>query len=248
MYPILLVHGVAVSHRRERAIWRHIKAALEARGAQVFLSGQDSFGSIENNAAQLAARIRQVCAQTGAPKVNIIAHSKGGLDARYCICHGAAAQVASLTTLCTPHNGIHAFDLLSQAPGIKALAALINLASRAGGDAQPDALTACRQGGKVAGERFNADNPAAPGVIYRHYSFVLKRLSDSPISAVAWAILKRTDGPNDGLVPLAATRYGGSDYQGELCREDGRGIAHGAMRYHPELVVQMAAQLKDLGL
>ena len=51
-------------------------------------------------------------------KVNIIAHSKGGLDSRAAIAHcGMAPYVATLTTINTPHRGcIFAEYLLGKVP------------------------------------------------------------------------------------------------------------------------------------
>src|SRR5262249_53560901 len=59
--------------------------------------------------ASIAARAEALCAHVRAlpeGRVNLIAHSMGGLDARYAITHlGLADRVASLTTMGTPHHG-----------------------------------------------------------------------------------------------------------------------------------------------
>ena len=67
---------------------------------------------------ELAARIRQLVEETGCEKVNIIAHSKGGLDSRAAIAHcGMAPYVATLTTINTPHRGcIFAVSSLGMRP------------------------------------------------------------------------------------------------------------------------------------
>lgn len=62
--------------------WGRIPKALEQRGAAVFFGGQDGGGSVEGNAAQLKERMEAILTETGCSKVNIIAHSKGGLEAR----------------------------------------------------------------------------------------------------------------------------------------------------------------------
>ena len=105
-YPLLLVHGIFFRDWERLSYWGRIPQALGRVGASVFYGGQQSSASLEASAAELAARIRGVLAQTGAEKVNIIAHSKGGLDARYAISRlGMGPQVASLTTVNTPHWG-----------------------------------------------------------------------------------------------------------------------------------------------
>ena len=51
--------------------------------------------------------------ETGCEKVNVIAHSKGGLDTKYAIAKlGMNKHIASLTTINTPHNGCEFADYL----------------------------------------------------------------------------------------------------------------------------------------
>ena len=55
--------------------------------------------------------ILEVLTKTGAEKVNLIAHSKGGMEARYMIkVLGMNTHVASLTTISTPHHGSKTMD------------------------------------------------------------------------------------------------------------------------------------------
>ena len=100
-YPILLLHGL--NCRDEQGCWGRIPVLLRRHGARVYLGGQDSYGSIQHNALVLKRGLRKILAEEGCEKVNIIAHSKGGLEARYLISSlGMADQVASLSTVCTP--------------------------------------------------------------------------------------------------------------------------------------------------
>ncbi len=50
--------------------------------------------------------------------VNIVAHSMGGLDARYLISHMSFSRVASLTTIATPHRGSSFMDYIQERLGI----------------------------------------------------------------------------------------------------------------------------------
>ena len=84
-YPVLLVHGMGFRDDQPIGYWGRIPRVLEAAGATIFYGNQDSNASIENSGAHLARRIEEILAETGAEKVNVIAHSKGGLDARYAI-------------------------------------------------------------------------------------------------------------------------------------------------------------------
>lgn len=105
-YPIILAHGLAAKQLRIMNAFGKIGDELEKEGYKVFVADTDGFGSIEHNAEQLRDFINRVLILTGAEKVNIIAHSKGGLDSKYMITKlGMEDKVASLTTLCTPHRG-----------------------------------------------------------------------------------------------------------------------------------------------
>lgn len=105
-YPIVLAHGIAAKQLRIMNAFGKIGVELEKEGYKVFVADTDGFGSIEHNAEQLRDFINRVLILTGAEKVNIIAHSKGGLDSKYMITKlGMEDKVASLTTLCTPHRG-----------------------------------------------------------------------------------------------------------------------------------------------
>ncbi|MBQ9733600.1 MAG: triacylglycerol lipase, partial [Clostridia bacterium] len=98
-YPIVLVHGVALKEKKHFKAFGRIKEKLCQRGYDVYIADTDGFGTIENNGVQLKDFIYRVLDSTGAEKVNIIAHSKGGLDSKYMISElGREEKVASLTT------------------------------------------------------------------------------------------------------------------------------------------------------
>ncbi len=87
--------------------------ALEANGATIFYGNHQSAASVADSGREIADRIQQILKETGCGKVNIIAHSKGGLDSRYAISKlGMAPYVASLTTINTPHRGCEFADYL----------------------------------------------------------------------------------------------------------------------------------------
>lgn len=72
-------------------------------------------GSIEARAEALAAAITSFRFPEPSAPVHIIAHSMGGLDARYALhrdVRGLRARVASLSTIGTPHRGSPIADLL----------------------------------------------------------------------------------------------------------------------------------------
>lgn len=113
-YPILLVHGIALPDDMKLVpYWGAIPDSLRSRGATVFMSNHNAWAEHKVAARILKDRVEQIIAQTGAQKVNIIAHSKGGIESRYMIsCLDMADKVASLTTISTPHRGSKIADYL----------------------------------------------------------------------------------------------------------------------------------------
>ena len=105
-YPIVLVHGICLRESRVFHAFGKIEKVLVAEGCKAYTAGIDAFGSIETNAEQLKEFVLRILDKTGAEKVNVIAHSKGGLDTKYMLSSLCMAdKVASFTTLCTPHKG-----------------------------------------------------------------------------------------------------------------------------------------------
>ena len=76
-------------------------AAAGGNPKTIFLGDGNALGLPTEQLLWILGRIHHYF--PGCEKVNIIAHSKGGLDSRYMITHlGLADKVASLTTVATP--------------------------------------------------------------------------------------------------------------------------------------------------
>jgi len=65
----------------------------------------DECGSAFDHAKELRSIIKKVENKTGATQVNIVGHSKGGLDARMYLDKSGAADVAKLIMIGTPNSG-----------------------------------------------------------------------------------------------------------------------------------------------
>ena len=101
--PLLLVHGVGVND----GVWFFLRRDLARRGlGPVYtINYGPPLAGIEHFAGQLAGRIDAICADTGAARVALIAHSMGGLVARAYLRRVGAERVAALVTIGTPHHG-----------------------------------------------------------------------------------------------------------------------------------------------
>ncbi len=108
-FPIVLVHGFTGS----LTLWNFVDVpeALTADGHRVFPLALHPFGTPDTNAALIKTQVDGILRKTGAAKVNLVAHSKGGLDARAYISNFKAGdKVASLTTIATPNHGTAVAD------------------------------------------------------------------------------------------------------------------------------------------
>ena len=231
-YPILLVHGVFFRDFKYLNYWGRVPRELKRNGAQVFYGQQQSAASVEDSGRELADRIRAIMEETGCEKVNIIAHSKGGLDARAAISHeGMAPHVATLTTINTPHRGcIYAEYLLNKVPEAarEKVAAAYNGALKHLGDENPDFLAAVTDLTESACLARNAETPDMPGVVYESVMSWCRAARNGrfPLNAT-YPVVRHFDGQNDGLVSVESARWGS---RFTLLEPQGkRGISHGDM-------------------
>ncbi len=171
-FPIVLVHGFNASPQKG-GFGPEVVSALCADGHSVFAPALPAFASAADRGEVLAAAIdaalagaTDACGRTPAvppAKVNVIAHSMGGLDTRFVIGSlGYGDRIASVITLSTPHRGSRIADmslgLLSKIDG-DALAALASLIARPLGDDSPDLVAAMTSLAESSAPAFAADNP-----------------------------------------------------------------------------------------
>lgn len=215
-YPIILVHGIAAKQLRIMNAFGNIKSVLEEEGHDVYVADTDGFGTVETNAAQLKSYIERVLADTGAEKVNVIAHSKGGLDTKYMITElGMESRVASLTTLCTPHRGSIIASWIWKLPRWmkRIIGFFIDTFYRVFlGDKCPNSLGACEELQLVDESMetlaFSCD------VYCQSYSTKLERARDCFIMAIPMKLYKHFGKQdNDGLVSKESAKFG--NYRGD---------------------------------
>lgn len=231
-YPILLVHGVFFRDFRYFNYWGRIPKQLEENGATIYYGNQQSAASVAECGQELADRIREIVEETGCNKVNIIAHSKGGLDSRYAISMlGAEEYVASLTTINTPHRGCEFADyLLSNIPEAQkqGIAKAYNSALKELGDKNPDFLEAVTDLTASACKEMNEKVIDSPKVYYQSVGSKLNvaRGGRFPLNLTN-LFVKYFDGNNDGLVGEKSFPWG-KNYRFLTVRGK-RGISHGDM-------------------
>ena len=236
-YPLVLAHGMSgFANIGPLDYFFGVKKVLEADGHQVFVSIVDPFNTSEVRGDTLKTFIEGVIAQTGAKKVKIIAHSQGGLDARWAASK-IPDKIAAIVTISSPHLGSEIADVaLDRLPGPiqSALEILLNVFGIVlSGDASQDAKGAVGQVSAEGMIDWNAKVPNQPGVAY--YSLA-GRSNDTlgeescgttvqPLFVARWNAYKDPINPllaipsallnqlaqaptNDGLVSVAASRWG----------------------------------------
>jgi triacylglycerol lipase len=202
---------------------------LEQHGARIFVGNQDAWGSFEDNALQIAETLQGIINSTGCGKVNIIAHSKGGIDSRRLIAlPGRAEQIASLTTISSPHHGSKTLGWLCRwlRPAMWLISWPVNLWFRLRGDKHSDFYPVCKSLAPAEMAEFNQEYPPCPGILYRHYAAAMRSSSSDIFSSLTHAIVRLADGENDGIVATASSRYGGQGFKGVLCSASRRGVSH----------------------
>jgi len=178
--------------------------------------------------------------------VHILAHSMGGLDSRYMISRlGMANRVLSLTTIGTPHRGsaladwgLRRFERL-----LKPVFSCFGIPRQAFYDLT---TTRCRQ--------FNEEVPAMPGV--RYYSVAGNHLGDwfKGRWLLLYKLVKRLEGPNDGIVSLTSAKYGESfevwegDHLSLVNWPDPVAQARGAWQDRKPQYAHLLGRLADEGL
>lgn len=231
-YPILLVHGVFFRDFEHLNYWGRIPAELEANGATVFYGNHGSAASVDDSAKELEARIREIVAKTGCEKLNVIAHSKGGLDTRTAIAKcGVGSMIASLTTINTPHRGCEFADyLLSKIPATdqERIAKVYNLGAAKLGDTDPDFLAAVYDLTHNNCAKRNMEVLDDPNIFYQSFGSKLNKATSGrfPLN-FSYNLVKHFDGPNDGLVGEESFKWG-ENYR--FIETNGkRGISHADM-------------------
>jgi triacylglycerol lipase len=208
----VLVHGFA-GFRDIGPVGYYFRVAdeLRARGAVVFESAVAPFDSPAVRAGMLARYLEgTVLPRTRAARVVLIAHSQGGLDARYLISSlGWGDRVAALVTVATPHRGTRVADAIGGAvPGVSD--GFVNAVATVFGFTYSEAraradLRAAFEGlSERNAEAFNRSNPDDPRVVY--WSFAGRtngRLGDEACSPAVIANPRRVDGAALPLLPFA---------------------------------------------
>lgn len=214
-YPVVLVHGMMVKDFFFWPAFRGITDFLRKQGVTVYATNQDGVGTVATNAEQLKEEILAILKKENCDKVNVIAHSKGGLDTRFMISElDMAEHVASLTTLSTPHHGSGLSEKLLGMPKLFArfVAFWINLGYKILGDKRPDVLQLGRELTEESMAAFNEKVTNAPSVYYQSYSSTAP-YKKAFLRMIPYEISRYCEQDDtDGMVSVTSSQWG--NYRG----------------------------------
>lgn len=208
MLPVVLHHGIfGFDQLKFGPItveqFPGVARGLEAAGHPVLRARVHPTGSIARRARQLKLCIlRQLRARQLQTPVVILAHSLGGLDARYMLTHlGMSRRVAALITLSTPHRGASLAEFWKLHLGQRLK--IYDLIRSLGID-----IGAAEELTRPALAEFNRTTPDCPHTRYCSVVCSVPWQGVRPRLLLSHRIVAREEGDNDGIVSAASAAWG----------------------------------------
>lgn len=214
-YPIILAHGICPFDKVLRPFsvrdngdndrfhyFRKIRSTLGENGFLTFHSRVSWASDLERRASDLRKEITRLTDNFSTwPRVHIIAHSMGGLDARLMIYrYRIEDRIASLTTIGTPHLGTAFADW-----GMERFGILLDLVRPFGLN-----LAGFRDLTRQSCRRLNEmtrEYEKSNGVLYQTVAGV------QPLDRIfrplrySYRLMEKEEGENDGLVSLKSAMW-----------------------------------------
>jgi len=214
-YPIILAHGFCPFDRVINPFFRkdnpaddsfhyfrNIRSALISNGFEAHHSRVSWGADLKRRSIDLKNEVTRITDHfTKWPRVHIIAHSMGGLDARWMVYrHRMEDRIASLTTIGTPHLGTSYADR-----GLKRFGGLIPVARHLGLNLQ--GLKDLTRGACTQLNRITRDFEENNGVLYQTIAGAQPvKLIFAPLRS-SYRIIRQEEGENDGLVSLTSAMW-----------------------------------------
>ena len=233
-FPIVLAHGVCRFDQvwnkaldldncddENKDRWHYfkgIRTMLLKKGHQVFHSKVSWAAGVDQRAEDLRVNLQAILQKTGAKKLNIIAHSMGGLDTRHMLFNDRRQgqihkRIASLTTISTPHWGSPFADW-----GIHNLSYVIPIAGKIGLD-----LEAFKNLTVKECNRFNQmqtvidfENDCAATIKFQTYAGRQNFWRVFGPLKLSFYIIEKKEGDNDGLVSVQSAKWQESYFKGVI--------------------------------
>jgi len=216
-YPVFLCHGFGAIGSLVKPSPLHDPCMLmREHGITAFAPNVVPYASIETRAINWVRIIEEVIEKYQFEKVNLVAHSMGGLDMRHAIAHlGIADRVESLTTIATPHHGTFLADLVLKTPEILA-GPLSEIVDWFGNNVYPseksDTIGSVEQLTlNYVREHFNPDTLDPENIPIYSYSAAVGRGTNYPLNPIFKfqnSQIFDNEGENDSFVSVKSAQWG----------------------------------------
>jgi triacylglycerol lipase len=195
---------------------------LKQKGYLVYHSNVAWAAGVDKRADDLKENLLKILKETQAEKINIIAHSMGGLDARHMMFNDRSdgeihQRVASLTTISTPHEGSPFADW-----GLDNLTLLHSLIQKLGVD-----LSALKDLRTDTCKTFNEhqdvkefEMACEDTIKFQTYAGKQDFWGIFSGLKIPFEIIRKTEDENDGMVSVRSARWRDEYFKGTLDKTD----------------------------
>lgn len=216
-HPVLLCHGYgAIASLVKPSPLYDVAMLMRSHNVLAFAPNIVPYAKIETRGENWAERIDRLVHELDAGKLNIIAHSMGGLDIRYALSElDIRDEVASLTTVSTPHRGTSLAELALKTPeAIKTK--LADFFDWMGDQVFPriksDSTASVEQLTRnYIGTHFNTSIDELEGIPCYSYSAAVGKGTKVPITVITRFQnnhIYEEEGLNDGFVSVESAKWG----------------------------------------
>lgn len=215
--PVLLCHGYgAIASILKPSPLYDVAMLMRSHNVPAYAPNIIPYAKIETRAAGWVDIIHTLTDRLSCKKINIIAHSMGGLDMRHALSQmDVATKVESFTTVSTPHRGTSLAELTLKTPDAiqEKLAEFLdwvgdNIFPPGESDAAGSAKQLTR---RYITETFNPATPDVEGIPYYSFSSAVGKNTNQPITVISRFqnnhIFER-EGINDGIVSVESAKWG----------------------------------------
>jgi triacylglycerol lipase len=237
-FPIILAHGVCRFDKLTNDIlkldnnddpkldhlhyFRGLRTMLKANGFCVYHSNVGWAAGLKTRAQDLKKNINAVLIKEKAEKVNIIAHSMGGLDSRHMMFNGRSSdrtheRIASLTTISTPHDGSPFADWGTEhLPLVIQTARDLGLDLKAFEDLRTDRCKSFNQSPEVIAFEEEVEKK----ILFQSYAGKQDFWGILAALKLPFYIIEKSEGENDGLVSVRSAKWRDRYFKGVISETD----------------------------